>query len=127
MFNNLLFLGISGGKSGVRHWYLLSPIIFYTDLELDTSLMNTKLGILYIFSSVKLVSPVSADKSDRSSQCLCLSISSSAGAYDWVIVFDPFFHILFLMDYLWNGTKNVVYSSVSWSSIFATKFSTIHS
>ena len=51
-FDNILFRGINVVKSGGGHWSLLSPIIFNTDLELDPFLMETKLGILYIFSSL---------------------------------------------------------------------------
>ena len=33
----------------------MSPIIFYPDLELDPLLMETKIGIIYIFSSLECV------------------------------------------------------------------------
>ena len=76
---------------------------------------------LALIPLVKPVSPVSAEKSDRSLRCLCTSISYGACASDWVNMFVPFLKYFFLMDYLWHGTINVVYSSVSWSSIFFSK------
>ena len=58
---------------------------------------------------VKKFSPVAADRADISLWCLCNSIYSGSGTFDLVIMFGPFF-IFLLIDYLSNGTINVVYS-----------------
>ena len=42
----------------------------------------------------ELISPVSLDKTDISARSLCNTISSGAGASDWVIEFGLFLHIL---------------------------------
>ena len=109
MFINILFPGRNGGTSSVRHWSLLSPIIFYPDLGLDPFLMDTNWGFYIFFffgmrfsgvtlalvPPIKPVYPVASDKEDRSLRCLWTSIPSGAGASGWEIMFCPFFHILY--------------------------------
>ena len=67
-----------------------------------------------IVSPVKPVSPVDADKLDRSLRCLCTSIYSGAVASVRVIMFGSFFSYFFLIDYLSNSTINVVYTDLQY-------------
>ena len=69
--------------------------------------------ILSLVPPFEPVSPVAANKVDRSLRCLRTSIYSGSGASDCVIMFGPFFHFLYWHIFLSNSTINVVYSSVS--------------
>ena len=99
-FLNDLNLGGNGGTCGGSFWYFWRPKVFLSwsgiGSFIDGYVASDLLFLLFLGMrlpgvTIALVSPVSLELTDRSVQSLSTTITSVAGAFDWVIQFGPLF------------------------------------
>ena len=111
LFLNYFITGRNVGTSDVRHWKILSLMIFLSWFGVGSFLGgDIARNFIYFFFfgmsfygvtldlvpriKPELIIPVATNKADIPIRCLCTTISSGAGAYDWVNIISPFLHIL---------------------------------